>query len=35
MIDIAKVILQLIETAAHFTIWSIDLMALEQTIDPL
>jgi NADP-dependent 3-hydroxy acid dehydrogenase YdfG len=33
--DIAQVILQVIRTPAHFTLWNIDLMALDQTIDPL
>ena len=32
--DIAQVILQIIQTPAHFTLWNVDLMALDQTIDP-
>ena len=33
--DIAQVIQNIIETPSYFTIWSVDLMTLEQTIDPL
>jgi len=33
--DVAHVIRILIETPLHYTVWSIDLMALSQTIDPL
>lgn len=32
--DIAQVILQIIQTSAHFTLWNVDLITLDQTIDP-
>ncbi len=33
--DVAHMLQMLIETPDHYTVWSIDLMALTQTIDPL
>jgi len=33
--DVAHMLQVLIETAEHYTVWSIDIMALSQTIDPL
>ncbi|RKX99664.1 MAG: oxidoreductase [Spirochaetes bacterium] len=33
--DIATIVEFLISTPEHYTVWSIDLMALDQTIDPL
>jgi len=33
--DLALVVQYLIETPKHFSIWNVDLMAIEQTINPL
>jgi len=33
--DVAHILQMLVQTPDHYTVWSIDLMALSQTIDPL